>query len=101
MQSCPPRWSCLVTVCSHSRPADGPKPSCAGQGSAELQRFLKDQLKAEGLWGQVRVVTAGCLDLCSREGVTVAIGSDTRLLVAPEADREALLAQIRAAVTGA
>lgn len=100
MQSCPPRWRCLVAVCNHSRPADAPKPSCAGQDSAGLQRFLKDQLKEEGLWGQVRVVTAGCLDLCSREGVTVAIGSDTRLLVQPDADRDALLARIRAEVTG-
>ena len=95
MQSHPPKWKDIVLVCANQRPADSPKPSCGAQGAAELQRLLKDRLKDEGLWGRVRVVTTGCLDVCTDGGVTCVLdGGQSRVVVGPD-DHEALLQQIR------
>lgn len=95
MQSHPPKWRDIVLVCANQRPDDSPKPSCAAQGAHELQRRLKDRLKDEGLWGQVRVVTTGCLDLCSREGVTCVLGGGQTRVVVAEDEAELLLQKVR------
>ena len=97
MQSHPPRWNDLVLVCTNHRPEGASKPSCGGQGAAELQSWLKERLKAEGLWGKVRVLSTSCLDLCSRDGVTVVLdGGQQRQVLHPTDERQALLDQIRA-----
>ena len=97
MQSFPPKWSCLVLVCANERPPGAPKPSCGHQGASELRDWLKHQLKADGSWGRARVVESGCLDVCMT-GVTVVINGQTRLVLDPSAEREALLAEIRASL---
>lgn len=98
MQSHPPKWQSLVLVCNNQRPAGAPKPSCGHHGGAELRDWLKERLKAEGLWSSVRVVSTGCLDICA-EGVTVVLDNDReRLVVHPTEEREALLERIRAQV---
>ncbi len=100
MQSAPPKWKTLVLVCDNQRPPDAPKPSCRPQGGGELREWLKAELKREGLWGQVRVLSTSCLDICTK-GVTVALdGGAERLVVDPQEDREALLARIRESVAG-
>lgn len=96
MQSHPPKWQSLVLVCNNQRPEGAPKPSCGHQGGAELRAWLKDQLRAEGLWNSVRVVSTGCLDICM-EGVTVVLDNDReRVVVHATDDREALMERIRA-----
>lgn len=98
MLSAPPKWTTLVLVCDNERPEGAPKPSCRPQGGGELREWLKSELKREGLWGKVRVLSTSCLDLCTH-GVTVALdGGAERLVVDPKEDREALLARIRAQV---
>ncbi len=99
MLEAPPKWKTLVLVCDNERPADAPRPSCRPQGGGELREWLKAELKREGLWGQVRVLSTSCLDLCT-QGVTVCLdGGRDRLVVDPQADRAELLARIRAVVT--
>ncbi|MFN2461792.1 MAG: hypothetical protein ABR591_14115 [Candidatus Velthaea sp.] len=46
-------------------------PECAGDERLDIKGWLKARLKAEGRWGPIRVVTASCLDVCARGGVTV------------------------------
>lgn len=100
MQSSPPKWKTLVLVCDNERPADAPKPSCRPQGGAELREWLKAELKREGLWGEVRVLSTSCLDAC-KQGVTVAVDNGReRLIVDASAEREALLARIRELARG-
>lgn len=100
MQSFPPKWQTLVLVCTNERAPDAPKPSCGPQGGPELRDWLKARLKEEGLWGRVRVLSTGCLDVC-RSGVTVVLdGGRERLVVDPQTEREALMARIRASVGG-
>ena len=98
MQSYPPKWQTLVLVCNNQRPPDAPKPSCGPQGGARLRDELKAALMAEGLWGRVRVVSTGCLDICLK-GVTVVLdGGARRLVLDPELEKDALLAEISASL---
>ena len=100
MLSAPPKWKTLVLVCDNERPPDAPKPSCRPQGGGELREWLKAELKREGLWGQVRVLSTSCLDICTK-GVTVGLDNGReRVIVDPDADRQELLARIRALAAG-
>lgn len=87
----------LVLLCNRKRPEGAAKPSCGFHGADALRGWLKDQLKAEGLWRDgVRVVAVDCLDVCPKEGVVVGLDGGSRLLlVDPEADREALMQLLR------
>ena len=97
----PPKWKSLMLVCNNQRPEGAPKPSCGHQGASELRDWLKQQLKTEGLWSSVRVVSTGCLDICT-EGVTVVLDNDReRLVVHPTEEREALLQRIREMIAAA
>ena len=99
MLNVPPKWTTLVLVCDNCRPPDAPRPSCHPQGGGELREWLKEQLKREGLWGRVRVLGTGCLDVCG-EGVTVALDDGReRLILDPATEREALLQRIRQLVS--
>lgn len=53
-------------VCTHTR--DGGRVACAnpGRGGDEICRRLKEEVKARGLMGKVRVARSGCLDLCEK-----------------------------------
>ena len=55
-----------VFVCTNAR-ADG-RASCGnpGRGGLELCETLKNEVKAAGLKGKVRVARSGCLDLCEK-----------------------------------
>ena len=44
-----------------------------------LRRALKRESKALGRKGAVRVVASGCLDVCPKQGVTVASTSSERV----------------------
>ena len=93
-----------MVMCDHRRPAGAPKPSCGDHGAEELRAWLKQQLREEGNWGKARVVTASCLDTCPARGVTLTLqgrlGDGSVRIVDPEADRQALLEEIRACVSG-
>lgn len=54
-------------VCTNSREG-GDRPSCAGGGREGLKvlEAAKEQVKARGLKGKVRVARSGCLDLCEQ-----------------------------------
>jgi predicted metal-binding protein len=84
MEKVTPKWSeRIVFICALDRACSGKKtvgfskPSCGPKGADELRGWLKDRLKAEGLWKRVRVTTASCLDVCSERGVTVTIQGRT------------------------
>lgn len=63
-------WSEVLFVCS----------KCARRNDRDaelpLRKWLKRELAERGLKKQVRVVEAGCLDLCPKKGVTLALGSE-------------------------
>jgi predicted metal-binding protein len=64
------------------------------KGKAELRGELKQALKKRGLAKSMRVVETTCLDLCPKNGQTIALGRDLaagRLWVfGPDADGEAV-----------
>lgn len=71
----------------------------------KLRCWLKDRLKAEGLWPRVRVLTTSCMGICAAGKITCALGADGAgqgragvLVVDPAQDAEALLAAIQAAI---
>jgi (2Fe-2S) ferredoxin len=52
-------------VCQTSRPENGPKPSCAANGSAQLySRLLTALDEHPELAAEVAVTACGCLGLC-------------------------------------
>ena len=51
-------------VCTHERPADNPRGSCAAKGAEALLKTLKAATNARGLGKTVRVQKSGCLDNC-------------------------------------
>jgi (2Fe-2S) ferredoxin len=61
-----------ILVCLNERPADAPKPCCAGRGSLEVYHRFKDRVRELGMRDGVMVTRTGCLKHCSR-GITVAI----------------------------
>jgi hypothetical protein len=92
----------VVLVCGNQRAPDADKPSCGLERGTALRGWLKDRIKAEGLKGKILSSRTTCLGVCSARGVTVDIvptpghGERRMLLVDPEADREALWAQVKA-----
>ena len=96
MKELKPRFQRLVLICNAQRPVGAQKPSCGYNGAPELRRFLKKQLKAEGLWGKdVRVLTTSCLDVCPKDGVICSFDNGATLhLVDAEGERDAILRRI-------
>lgn len=97
MKQLKPCFQRLVLVCDTSRPDGAEKPSCGHHGAADLRRFLKKRLKAEGLWGKdVRVLTTSCLDICPNAGVVCSFDNGKTLeLVDATEDGEAILERLR------
>jgi hypothetical protein len=79
-------WSEVVLVCAKC----AAKLGRGRKGKAELRGEIRHALKARGLGKRVRVVETGCLDLCPKDGQTIATGRELgrgRLMVAgPRAD---------------
>ncbi len=61
-------------------------------GDFHLRNWLKERLKAEGLWGAIRAVNTSCMDVCAHGRVTVCIephhGEPAVFVVDPVNDRE-------------
>lgn len=73
-----PAHEAMVFVCEKC----GKHAECSGK---ELRHELRTELKERGRKGAVRVVLTGCLDICPKEGVALALarsGSPTEYLVA-------------------
>jgi hypothetical protein len=76
MQPVSPKWlrSGLVLVCERCYRERIPEeaPEAAAQiGDFDLRDWLKRELKANGEWGPIRVVSSSCLDVCAKDKVTV------------------------------
>jgi predicted metal-binding protein len=44
----------------------------------DLKQEIRARLKEDGRKGEVRVVLSSCLDLCPKDGITVAVASTAR-----------------------
>lgn len=89
----------LVLVCERCfkvRIPDEDPDKAAEIGEFHLRDWLKKRLKEDGLWGKVRAINTGCMDVCARRRVTVVVDPQTQgkqtetLVVDPVIDREAL-----------
>src|SRR5687767_865992 len=89
-----------VLVCTNEREPGAKKPSCGLERGSELRQWLKDQIKAEGLKGEIISVRTSCLGVCSALGVTVSIcpteGGERTFVIDPVAERDALWATAKA-----
>lgn len=53
-----------VFVCTHSRPSDDPKGSCAAHGSQAVVDAFAKAFESRGLWGRFKLNTSSCLGTC-------------------------------------
>lgn len=99
MQQVMPKWKRggLVLVCERCFKERIPEetPDVAAEiGDFNLRNWLKDRLKADGHWGEIRALSTSCMDVCARGRVTVSIepanGDRTTVVVHPANDREEL-----------
>lgn len=67
-----PHFEKHIFVCTNTRPAEHPTPSCGPKGGLEIQKKFKERLAALGLKSKVRANQSGCLDVCA-QGVAVVI----------------------------
>jgi (2Fe-2S) ferredoxin len=56
----------VIFVCTHKRPDGHPKPCCFDRGSADLREELRGMVREQGLEGEIKVFTSGCLGGCER-----------------------------------
>ncbi|MFZ1018892.1 MAG: hypothetical protein WAN39_13580 [Candidatus Cybelea sp.] len=67
-------------------------------GDFHLRNWLKERLKADGRWGEIRAINTSCMDVCARGRVTLCIEPSDRpprvMVVDPFEDREAVYAAI-------
>ncbi len=61
-----------VFVCTQSRPAGHPRPSCSQKGCAEVFEEFLAQLQRRNLFDKVQVTATGCMGPCS-EGPSVLV----------------------------
>ncbi|MDP9025332.1 MAG: hypothetical protein M3N13_08165 [Candidatus Eremiobacteraeota bacterium] len=105
MQDVSPKWqkSGIVLVCERCFKERIPEesPEVADRmGDFNLRDWLKSELKENGQWGPIRVISTSCMDVCARGKVTVAIDSQTGgtpaevMIVDPIDDKEELYAKI-------
>lgn len=99
MQEVNPKWKQrgLVLVCERCFKERIPEedPEIAEEiGDFHLRNWLKERLKEDGRWGEIRAISTSCMDVCSRGRVTVCIepqhGERIVMVVDPIADREEL-----------
>ncbi len=55
-----------VFVCTHSRPSDHPKGSCAAHGSQAVVDAFANAFESRGLWGRFKLNTSSCLGICEQ-----------------------------------
>lgn len=93
----------LVLLCNRQRPPGAKKASCGHHGADALREWLKEAMKAEGIWGDAaRVAPVDCLDVCPNAGVVIALdGGASTFVVDAETERGAILDEIRRRVRGA
>lgn len=103
MQDVKPKWTRrgLVLVCERCFKERIPEedPDVAERiGDFHLRNWLKEQLKDRGEWGEIRVISTGCMDVCARGRVTVCIepndGPAEVMVVDPVADKQAVYDKI-------
>ena len=99
MQDAKPKWTRrgLVLVCercSKERIPEEDPDSAARIGDFNLRNWLKERLKADERWGEIRAISTSCMDVCARGRVTVCIdpseGQPVVMVVDPVVEREAL-----------
>jgi len=103
MQEVKPKWTRrgLVLVCERCLRERIPEedPEVAERiGDFHLRNWLKERLKADGCWGEIRAINTSCMDVCARGRVTLCIepaeGPPRVMVVDPLQDREAVYAAI-------
>lgn len=89
-----PKWhESLVLICEKC----GKKLNSKVNPSIELKDWVKKQLVNSGNWGEIRVSTSSCLDICPEKMVAVAFTGDREgaksiaFEIDPVKDREWLL----------
>lgn len=99
MQPVKPKWTKrgLVLVCERCFKERIPEedPDIAERiGDFHLRNWLKERLKNDGRWGEIRAISTSCMDVCARGRVTVCIepdaGAPTVVVVDPVDEREAV-----------
>lgn len=99
MQQATPKWARggLVLVCERCFKERIPEedPEVAERiGDFHLRNWLKERLKQDGYWGEIRAICTSCMDVCARGRVTVCIEAPGEqpivVVVDPVADREEL-----------
>ncbi|HTU71027.1 MAG TPA: hypothetical protein VMF11_11975 [Candidatus Baltobacteraceae bacterium] len=104
MQPVNPKWleSGLVLVCERCFKERIPEetPDAAERiGDFNLRDWLKSELKVNGEWGPIRVISTSCMDVCAKGKVTVCLdpknGDPARVIVVdPVEDRHDLYREI-------
>lgn len=103
MQPVKPKWTKrgLVLVCERcfkERIPDEDPDVAAQIGDFHLRNWLKERLKADGRWGEIRAISTTCMDVCARGRVTVSIepyaGEPTVMVVDPLTERDDLYRSI-------
>lgn len=109
MQPVKPKWTKrgLVLVCERCFKERIPEedPDVAERiGDFHLRNWLKDRLKNDGRWGEIRAISTSCMDVCARGRVTVCIepnaGEPRVAVVDPLAEREDLYRSIVELLSG-
>lgn len=98
----------LVLVCERCSkeriPEEAPEVA-ARIGDFDLRGWLKSELKAHGQWGEIRVISTSCMDVCAKGKVTVCLdpknGEPAHVLVVdPLDDRDDLYRKIVSMTVG-
>lgn len=104
MQPVSPKWlqGGLVLVCERCYRERIPEetPEIAQRlGDFNLRDWLKSELKANGEWGPIRVISTSCMDVCAKGKVTVCLDPQNGkplevLVVDPLGERSELYGKI-------
>jgi len=104
MQDVKPKWleTGLVLVCERcfkERIPEEAPDAAARIGDFNLRDWLKSELKRNGEWGPIRVISTSCMDVCAVGRVTVCLDPKdgrppTVLVVDPLDDRDELYRKI-------
>lgn len=89
-----------VLVCAHERPPGADKASCGAARGGAIKDWLKEQIREDGLKGEIIALKTSCQGICSPLGVTATVVSAAgeakrSVLVESEADRPALWAMAK------
>ncbi len=81
-----------ILVCTNARPPGHPKPSCGGQGSAQLLMTFNMGLMQRGIMpGEVLVTGSSCLGPCEQGPTVVVYPEGTWYSKVTEADVATIL----------